>query len=114
MRCPMVGRATYLQTAVLGFVAAMSCSCGGASPALTPVTPKPACETASPKAFAYGLNYFDNTVSMFTANSCTGDLSPTTPATVATGANAFGSETMVVDPSGKFAYVANLRSNAPY
>jgi 6-phosphogluconolactonase len=40
------------------------------------------------------------------------DLTPTTPATVATGANAFGSEEMVVDPAGKFVYVANLMSNA--
>src|ERR1700683_2240771 len=111
MRCPMVGRAMCLQTAVLGFLAVMSCSCGGNPP--TP-TPSVACTAASTPAFAYVLNDFDNTVSMFTANSCTGDLSPTTPATVATGANAFGSETMVVDPAGRFAYVANLGSNAPY
>jgi 6-phosphogluconolactonase (cycloisomerase 2 family) len=58
------------------------------------------------------LNDGDNTVSMYTMNSCTGALSPTTPPTVATGANAFGSEQMVVDPAGRFAYVANLMSNA--
>ena len=75
-------------------------------------TPKPACTPASAPAFAYVLNDTGaNTVSMFTIESCTGGLTPTTPATVATGANAFGSETMVVDPAGRFAYVANLGSN---
>ena len=49
---------------------------------------------------------------MYTMNSCTGGLSPTTPATVPTGANMFGSEQMVVDAAGRFAYVANLMSNA--
>src|ERR1039458_3383783 len=72
----------------------------------------PACSPASPSEFAYVLNDGDNTVSMYTVNSCTGDLAPTTPATVATGANAFGSEQMVADPTGRFAYVANLMSNA--
>ena len=71
-----------------------------------------ACKPASPSPFAYVLNDGDNTVSMYTVNSCTGALSPTTPPTVATGANAFGSEQMVVDPAGRFAYVANLMSNA--
>lgn len=53
-----------------------------------------------------------NTVSTYTINSRTGDLSPTTLATVATGANCFGAEGLAVDPSGRFAFVANLMSNA--
>jgi len=86
--------------------------CGGASrPA--PIPPVVAsCTPSSKTEFAYVLNDGDNTVSMYTVNSCTGDLTPTTPATVATGANNFGSEGLAVDPSGKFAYVANLMSNA--
>ena len=111
MRCPMVGRATCLQTAVLGFLAVMMSGCGGGSSASHSI-PNPACVPASAPAFAYVLNGGDNTVSIYTVNSCTGDLSPTTPATVATGANNFGSEQMVVDPAGRFAYVANLMSNA--
>src|SRR5271163_773499 len=107
----MVGRAPYLQIAVLGLLAVMMSSCGGGNSPHT-VPPTPACTPAAPSAFAYVLNDFDNTVSMYTLDSCTGDLTPTTPATVATGANSFGSETMVVDPAGRFAYVANLGSNA--
>jgi 6-phosphogluconolactonase (cycloisomerase 2 family) len=49
---------------------------------------------------------------MYTVDSCFGSLTPTAQATVPTGANAFGSEEMVVDPAGRFAYVANLMSNA--
>jgi len=46
---------------------------------------------------------------MFTVNSCTGDLIPTTPAIVTTRINP-GS--MVVDPLDRFVYAANLVSNA--
>src|SRR4029077_5462028 len=67
---------------------------------------------SSKPEFVYVLNDLPNTVSMYTVDSCTGDLSPTTPATVATGANSFGAEGLAVDPLGRFAYVANLMSNA--
>lgn len=46
---------------------------------------------------------------MFTVDSCTGALTPTTPASVPTGLEP---EHMVVAPNGKFVYVANLVSNA--
>lgn len=111
----MIDRGKCLQAAALGFLTAIGSSCGGGSSALTSTpapSPTPACTLAIPAAFAYVLNDSDNTVSIYTVNSCTGDLSPTTPPTVATGANAFGSEQMVVDPAGRFAYVANLMSNA--
>ena len=85
--------------------------CGGTSGPI-PVPPVPSCTPSSKPEFAYVLNDGDNTVSMYTVNSCTGDLSPTTPATIATGANLFGSESLAVDPAGRFAYVANLMSNA--
>ena len=77
-------------------------SAGTSNPA--PVT---SCVTATAPEFAYLLN--DNTLSMYTVNSCTGQLSPISPGTIATGANP---EEMVVDPLGRFAYVANLVSNA--
>ncbi len=50
-----------------------------------------------------------NTVSMFTVNSFTGAPTATAPATVATG---ILPESMVVDASGKFAYVAIIVSSA--
>jgi 6-phosphogluconolactonase (cycloisomerase 2 family) len=102
-----------LQIAILVLAAILADGCGGGS-----VTPKPATNpiaacTASPKPEAfYVLNDGDNTVSMYTVDACSGVLTPTTPATVNTGGNAFGSEGMAVDPSGRFAYVANLGSNA--
>lgn len=85
--------------------------CGGGSSKITS-SPVPECTPSSKPEFAYVLNDGNNTVSIYTVNSCTGDLSPATPATVATGANSFGSEGLAVDASGRFAYVANLMSNA--
>ncbi len=106
-------RARRLRTAFSVLLAMLACGCGGGSPAPTPISPPaPACTPASPSAFAYVLDDYANTVSMYTVNSCTGSLTAATPPTVATGANAFGSEQMVVDPVGRFAYVANLMSNA--
>jgi 6-phosphogluconolactonase len=46
---------------------------------------------------------------MYMVDSCTGSLTSTTPATIATGPNP---EDMVADPAGRFVYVANLVSNA--
>jgi|ERR1022692_3828794 6-phosphogluconolactonase len=103
-------RVTYLQTVVLASLVLLGVGCGGQSPVQT--TSGPACTPASHPAFAYVLNDLANTVSMYTQDSCTGQLTPTTPPSVPTGANAFGSETMAVDPAGRFAYVANLMSNA--
>src|SRR5580700_3314372 len=102
-------RIRCLETAVLSLLVLLASGCGGNS------TQEPLkitqCTPSSLPEFAYVLNDDDNTVSMYTVNSCTGSLTPTTPATVPTGGNAFGAEGMAVDPSGKFAYVANLISN---
>jgi 6-phosphogluconolactonase (cycloisomerase 2 family) len=50
---------------------------------------------------------------MYTVNSCTGALIATVPGTISTGINTgINAEAMVVDPAGKFLYVANLVSNA--
>ncbi len=50
---------------------------------------------------------------MYSVNSCTGAFTAITPASVSTGyANPQDdAEQMVVDPMGRFAYVANLVSN---
>jgi len=50
---------------------------------------------------------------MYTADSCTGALTPTNPATISTGVdNGFNAESMAIDSTGKYLYVANLGSNA--
>src|SRR5260370_40996183 len=47
-------------------------------------------------------------ISIFTTNSATGVLTPTTPATVPTG---FFPQGIGIDPSGKFVYTANSDDN---
>jgi 6-phosphogluconolactonase (cycloisomerase 2 family) len=50
---------------------------------------------------------------MYSADSCTGALTPLNPATVPTGVdNGFNAEEIAVDPTGRFLYVSNLGSNA--
>ena len=103
-------RTTHLKTAILSLLILLTAGCGSTpAPRIPPIA---ACTPASKPAFAYVLSDGANTISMFTVDSCTGGLRPTTPPTVPTGANNFGSEEMVVDPAGRFAYVANLGSNA--
>jgi 6-phosphogluconolactonase (cycloisomerase 2 family) len=86
--------------------------CGGNSASMSHPTPAPACVPSSKPEFAYALTGY--AVSMYTVDSCTGQFTATTPASVSTG-YAYpqdNSEQMVVDPLGRFAYVANLVSNA--
>jgi 6-phosphogluconolactonase (cycloisomerase 2 family) len=64
--------------------------------------------------FAYVANLMSNaldqaTISMFTIDSTTGVLTPTTPATVSTG---FFPQGIAIDPSGKFVYTANSDDNS--
>jgi 6-phosphogluconolactonase len=89
-------------------LALVAVGCGG-----NKITP-PACVPAAAQQFAYQLNSNDTQISMFSINSCTGAFASTTPATVATGVSPgqIGAEDMVVDPLGRFAYVANLISNS--
>ena len=87
--------------------------CGG-SPMSNSNPLQPACIPSLTPSFAYVLTGAasgggNGTVSSFTVNSCTGVLSPTSPATIATGINP---EDMAVDPLGRFVYVANLVSNS--
>jgi 6-phosphogluconolactonase len=104
-------RTSYLRISGLSLLTLLLASCGSnMAPKGTPV---PSCIPSSSPEFAYVLSFADsNTISIYSVNSCNGDLTPTMPASVSTGANSFGSESMVVDPKGRFAYVANLGSNA--
>ncbi len=104
-------KTAYLRAVVSSVLVLLAVSCGGGSPT-SKVTPIPACTPSTRPEFVYVLSDGGKTVSMYAADSCTGELTPTTPATVATGANDFGAEDMAVDPAGRFAYVANLMSNA--
>ena len=77
-----------------------------------PHSSSPACVPASRPVSAYVLTGYS--VNMYTVNSCTGQFTAMTPASVGTGYSypQNDSEEMVVDPLGRFAYVANLVSNA--
>jgi 6-phosphogluconolactonase (cycloisomerase 2 family) len=99
--------------AIFCLVVLLGAGCGG-NP--TPPSPKPptqaACVPSTTPEFAYVLTGY--AVSMFTVDSCTGAFIADTPSSVSTG-YAYpqdDSEQMVVDPMGRFAYVANLVSNA--
>src|SRR5258708_1314086 len=105
--------ATYSRALVLSALALLAVGCGSNSAQITPPpppTPTPtSCVPASTPAFAYLLNHDD--VSMYTVNSCTGVFTATIPPTISTFPSLVGSGDMVVDPSGRFLYVANLVSN---
>lgn len=103
-----------LYPAVLSVAVLFLAGCGGGSPASPSSTVTPAaCVPSTKPEFSYVLTGY--AVSMFTVNSCTGQFTPTSPASVATGytyPTNPESEEMVADPLGRFAYVANLVSNA--
>jgi 6-phosphogluconolactonase (cycloisomerase 2 family) len=80
--------------------------------ATTPPGPSATCVPATRPTFVYVLSWHDATISMYTANSCTGALTAMLPPTVPTGVNnGFNAESMAMDPTGRFLYVANLGSN---
>lgn len=105
-------KSVRLYPAILSLAILLAAGCG-ANPTPPSSTPTPAaCVPASKPEFSYVLTSY--AVSMFTADSCTGQFTPTSPASVSTG-YAYPqdySEQMVIDPRGRFAYVANLVSNA--
>jgi 6-phosphogluconolactonase (cycloisomerase 2 family) len=98
--------------AILFLAVLLDAGCGGNPVSQSTSPTPPACVAASSPEFAYVLTGY--AVSMFTVNSCTGQFTATTPASVATGFSypQQGAEQMVVDPLGRFAYVASLVSNA--
>lgn len=98
----------------LSLLTVISTGCGqnGTGPAST-LPPSPSCVPSSHPTFAYVLSNSAGTISMYTADSCTGALTPSEPATIPTGVdNGFNAESMAIDPEGRFLYAANLVSNA--
>ncbi len=103
-----------LSLAILSFSLLLCLGCGGSmsTSSTSSTTTTAACKPAAKPEFAYVLTGY--AVSTFTVDSCTGRFIATNPASVATG-YAYpqpGAEQMVADPLGRFAYVANLVSNA--
>jgi 6-phosphogluconolactonase len=105
-RCRM--KPQLLRVAVLSLL--LMTACGGNQAMKFP--PIGSCIPSSKPEFAYVLNNGGISVSTYGIDSCTGNLTPTTPPSIPTGANSFGAEGLAVDLSGRFAYVANLMSNA--
>jgi 6-phosphogluconolactonase len=108
-------RAAFPRIVSLALLIVIGTSCGqmAATPPSTSPSPSPDCVPSTHPAFAYVLNSSDATISMYTVNSCSGALTATDPATVPTGVdNGFNAESMAIDPTGNFLYVANLGSNA--
>lgn len=104
----------YSRSAILSFLVLLLSGCGGGGSSVPTPTPASSCVPSSKPQFAYALTGY--AVSMYTVNSCTGEFTATTPASVSTGYSYpqnDNSEQMVVDPLGRFAYVANLVSNVP-
>ncbi len=104
MMIDMHFRKFFLATAVFA-VATASCSGpGGNSPIVTPTrtsTPTPTPPPAGP--FAYVSNGSAN-VFAYTISATTGALTPVAGSPFAAGTNPWG---LAIDPSAKFAYVAN-------
>jgi 6-phosphogluconolactonase (cycloisomerase 2 family) len=106
-------KSTYLLTAASSLLVLLAAGCGATNSTSTVPATTPACVPSSTPEFAYVLTGY--AVSMYTVNSCTGAFTATAPATIGTGytyPQNDNSEEMVVDPLGRFAYVANLVSNA--
>jgi 6-phosphogluconolactonase (cycloisomerase 2 family) len=108
-------RAAVPRIVFLALLAVIATSCGQNRNNVTtpPSGPSAKCVPATRPTFAYVLSDSDATISMYTADSCTGALTPTNPATIPTGVNnGFNAESLAIDSTGKFLYVANLGSNA--
>jgi 6-phosphogluconolactonase len=107
-------RAAFPRIISLALLIIIGTGCGqmATTPATTLPNPSPSC-VSSTSSFAYVLNSSDATISMYNVNSCSGAMTATTPPTVPTGVdNGFNAESMAIDPTGSFLYVANLGSNA--
>lgn len=108
-------RAHFLRVVLLALLLALAASCGqtGSGSTSTGSGSSATCKPATKPTFAYVLSYAAATISMYSADSCTGELTALSPPTVSTGVdNGFNAEEMAVDSTGSFLYVANLGSNA--
>lgn len=103
-------KATHLFTAILASLALLAAGCSHEYYYYT--IPSSGCIPASAPEVAYALTGYS--VSMYTVDPCSGNFNPTHPATIAAGGSPpqNPAEQMVADPEGRFAYVANLISNA--
>jgi DNA-binding beta-propeller fold protein YncE len=103
-------KATHLRVAILASLVVIASGCGSVT--YYYYTPASGCIPASAPEVAYALTGYS--VSMYMVDSCYGNFYPTHPATIAAGGSPPDSpaEQMVADPGGRFAYVANLISNA--
>lgn len=101
-----------MKYAVLSLALLLAAGCSTNPNSSTSPAPSARCVPASKPEFSYVLTGY--AVSMFTVNSCNGQFTAATPASIATGYSSPQSdaEEMVADPLGRFAYVANLVSNA--
>jgi 6-phosphogluconolactonase (cycloisomerase 2 family) len=98
----------FLAILSLAFLLAAGCANNPTSSTST----SGACTQSSTPEASYALTGY--AVSMYTVNSCTGQFTATTPASVGTGyayPQNDSSEQLVADPLGRFVYVANLVSN---
>jgi 6-phosphogluconolactonase len=98
----------FLWIPSLAFLLAAGCANNPTSSTSTSGT----CTPSSTPEASYVLTGY--AVSMYTVNSCTGQFTAATPASVGTGyeyPQNDDSEQLVADPLGRFAYVANLVSN---
>src|SRR6185437_7286238 len=111
-------KTAYLRVALIGFATWFTVGCGGNSNLANVPPTSPACVASSTPEFAYALSTDTGAgsyaVSIYSANPCSGQFTATTPDSIATGYSfpQQGAEEMVADPLGRFAYVANLVSNA--
>src|SRR6202453_5204427 len=99
---------SFLSILSLAFLLAAGCAKNPTSSTST----SGACTPSSTPEASYALTGY--AVSMYTVNSCTGQFTATTPASVGTGyayPQNDSSEQLVADPLGRFVYVANLVSN---
>ena len=98
--------------AILSLAVLLAAGCGAnPTPPSSTATPA-ACVHATTPEFSYVLTGY--AVSMYSVDSCTGQFTASSPTSVATGYvyPQAQSEQLVVDPLGRFAYVANPVSNA--
>ncbi len=106
-------KANFARNAAFCLPLLLVAGCGGVYYSTSPPSPTSTCvptSTAEPE-YAYMLTGY--TVWSYTVNSC-GVFTPTMPASISTG-YAYPqdyAEQMAVDPLGRFAYVANLVSDA--
>jgi 6-phosphogluconolactonase (cycloisomerase 2 family) len=108
-------RAHLLPVVLLASLLAIATGCGqtGSNSTNMASPPTAQCAPSAKPTFAYVLSYSDATISMYSADSCTGALTALKAPTVSTGVdNGFNAEEMAIDPTNRFLYVANLGSNA--